>query len=438
MVAKKMGRRALAAVFATTVTLMLTTACLGGGNAGGGDSGGDKFSGEVEWWTVNLKECCSPYLQKSIDKYEKMHPDVTIKWVDVPNEDRSTKLLAAIAAGKVPDAVNAGSDTTGLFNDAMADLSKYFTKGEFAAYLPNLLEPLQDSNGVQKGIPWYNGGGNLSFYRQSVVKKGGFDADHPPTTWDDALKLARSVHEATGVYGTSILPYSWVVQSEGIQLLNKDRTAAAFNTPETVNLIEKYKSYYDDGSIAPGAVAKDNTAPEQSLANKQLAFMASDTSSNLQFVEKNAPDVYSDTVIGHPAQGASGTNILVGQQIFQIPEASDNKAAAAEWLKFVTSPANQTELCKVGTILPSTPESLKDPYFAAITGDTAKDQARRILIKDYPTLQDGSLGSVDDLSLRQLFDEQIRAVMLGTKSAQQAMDDAEKQWNDALEKAAKS
>jgi putative chitobiose transport system substrate-binding protein len=436
MVAKKIRRRATMAVVLATAAALMLTGCLGG-NAGGSGSDGDKYSGEIEWWTVNLKECCSPYFQNLIDEYESMHPDVTIKWVDVPNEDRSTKLLAAIAAGTVPDAVNSGSDTTGLFNDAMADLSKYFTPEEFDAYLPNLLEPLQDENGVQKGIPWYNGGGNLSFYRQSVVEQGGFDAANPPKTWDDALRLARSVHEATGIYGTSILPYSWVVQSEGIQLLNKDRTAAAFNTPETVALIEKYQSYYDDGSIAPGAVAKDNTTPEQSLVNKQLAFMASDTSSNLRFIEENAPDVYPDIVIGHPAQGASGTNILVGQQIFQIPEASDNKAAAAEWLKFVTSPANQLELCKVGTILPSTPESLEDPFFTDITGDTPNDQARRILIEDYPTLQDGSLGSIDDLSLRQLFDEQIRAVMLGTKSADEAMDDAEQQWNEALDKAAK-
>lgn len=433
MVSMKMGRRAMVVGVVAAVTFALS-GCLGA-SPGGGGSDGEKFSGEVEWWTVNLKECCSPYFDNLIAEYEEMHPDVTIKWVDVPNEDRSTKLLAAIAAGTVPDAVNSGSDTTGLFNDAMADLSKYFTEEEFGVYLPNLLEPLQDSEGVQKGIPWYNGGGNLSFYRQSIVEQGGFDADNPPTTWDEALELARSVHEATGVYGTSILPYSWVMQSEGIELLNQDRTAAAFNTPETVALIEKYQEYYDDGSIAPGAVAKDNTTPEQSLDNGQLAFMASDTSSNLRFIEENAPDIYPDIVIGHPAQGASGTNILVGQQIFQIPEASDNKAAAAEWLKFVTNAANQLELCKVGTILPSTPESLEDPYFADVTGDTPNDQARRILIEDYATLQDGSMGSVNDLFLRQLFDEEIRAVMLGTKTAQQAMDDAEKAWNDELAKA---
>jgi putative chitobiose transport system substrate-binding protein len=412
----------------------LLTGCLAGGTSSGG-SDGEQFSGEVEWWTVQLKECCSDYFNNLIDEYEEMHPDVTIKWVDVPNADRSTKLLAAIASGNVPDLVNSGSDTTGLFNDAMADLSNYFTEDEFATYSSNLLDPLKDEDGIQKGIPWYNGGGNLSYYRLSVVEQAGFDVDNPPTTWDEALELARAVHEKTGVYGTSVLPYSWVMQSEGVQLLSDDRLTAAFNTPETVEIIEKYQEYYADGSIAPGAVAAENTAPEQSLANQQLAFMASDTSTNLRFIQESAPDVYPDIVTGHPMQGASGTNILVGQQIYQIPEASDNKAAAAEWLKFLTNAENQTELCKVGTILPSTPASLEDPFFADL-GDSPDDQARRILIEDYPTLKDGSLGSSNDLFLRQLFDEEIRAVMLGTKTAQEAMDAAEASWNEELAKAA--
>lgn len=436
MITKKNRWRGAAALASATSAALLLTGCLGGGAAQTG-SDGDKFSGEVEFWTVQLKECCSDYINGVIDAYEDEHPDVTIKWVDVPNADRSTKLLAAIASGKVPDVVNTGDDTTGLFNDAMADLSQYFSEDEIDTYLPTLLDPLRDSDGVPKGIPWYNGGGNLSFFRESVVTQAGFDAAKPPTTWDEALDLARAVHEKTGVYGTSILPYSWVMQSEGIQMLNDDRTKAAFNTPETVEIIEKFKSYYDDGSIAPGAVAAENTTPEQSLYDGKLAFMASDTSTNLRFVEENAPDIYDDILVDRAMTGPSGTNILVGQQIFQIPEASDNKAGAAEFLKFLTSAENQLALCKLAAILPSTPASLEDPFFTENPGTAPVDIARKVLVEAYPTLEAGTMGSPNDLHLRQVFDEEIRAVMMGSKTAQQAMDDAEKAWNDEIAKAQK-
>lgn len=438
MVRARFKRRAAAVIGIATSAAILLAGCVGvGGGSQNSGSSGEKFSGEVEWWTVNLKEGFSDYIQGMIDEYEEMHPDVTIKWVDVPNGDRSTKLLAAIAGGKVPDAVNSGSDTTGLFNDSMADLSEYFTQDDFETYLPMLVKPLQDSEGVQKGIPWYNGGGSLAFYRKSIVNQAGFDEANPPQTFDDALKLARAVHEKTGVYGTLLLPYSQVVQSEGIEMVNKDRTEAAFNTPETVALIEKYKSYYDDKSIAPGAVAANEEAPEQTLYNEQLAFMALDTSSNLRFIEENSPQVYEDIFVARGVRGPSGESILQAQQIFQIPAASDNKAAAAEWLKFVTNAENQLAFCKKAAILPSTPATLLDPFFAENTGDTPNDQARQVLVSDYPTLKDGGLGSSNDLNLRQIFDEEIRAVMLGTKTAGEAMSDAEKAWNEEFAKAAK-
>ena len=36
---------------------------------------------------------------------------------------------------------------------------------------------------------------------------------------------------------------------EGIDVLNADKTAAAFNTQETVDLLNKYKEYTDKGVI---------------------------------------------------------------------------------------------------------------------------------------------------------------------------------------------
>jgi len=47
---------------------------------------------------------------------------------------------------------------------------------------------------------------------------------------------------------------------------------------------------------------------------------------------------------------------------------------------------------------------------------------------------DASMGSGNDEQLRQLFDDQVRAYMSGTKTAKQALDDAEKAWNDTLAK----
>src|SRR5699024_12073186 len=57
-----------------------------------------------------------------------------------------------------------------------------------------------------------------------------------------------------------------------------------------------------------------------------------------------------------------------------IPSKTQNKGAAVELLKFLTNAENQLEFAKVaGTVLPSTEESLEDPYFSE-PGESAKSE----------------------------------------------------------------
>jgi putative chitobiose transport system substrate-binding protein len=420
-------------------SVIALTGCISGEPSGSAQpeqqQTGDKFSGEIEWWTINLQKNYAEYINGLIDAYEAEHPDVKIRWVDVPGQDITTKLLAAIAGDKVPDAVNFASTTTGLFASSMTDLGQYFSDAELAAYLPSLVEPLKNDQGKQIAVPWYNGGSGLGFYRKSVVTKAGFDAANPPTTWDEALALAQKVKDTTGGYGTNAMAYSNTMQSEGIELISADRKKATFNTPEAVQVLEKFKKSYDSGAIAPGVVGKDPRSYPQNLSNKLIAFMAADTSSNLVGLQSNAPDVYEDIAVAPAVTGPSGTQLMFGQQVFGIPSGSKNQAAAAEWLKFVTSPKNQLEFCKLVAIYPSTTETLKDPFFTDISGNAPADQARKVLVQTFPKIVDASLGSGNDENLRMLFDEQVRAYMSGAKTAEQALETAASQWDAELAKA---
>jgi putative chitobiose transport system substrate-binding protein len=414
--------------------LLLLAGCIGGPSAGAGGSG-DKYAGEVEWWTINLQKNYSAYIKGLISTYESAHPDVKIKWVDVPGQDITTKLLAAIAGNKVPDAVNFNSVTFGLFGGNMSDLGQYFSPQELGAYAPALASQLKDQAGKQVAIPWYNGGAGLGVYRRSALTKAGFDPAKPPKTWDDALALAQRVKNTGGGYGTNAMAYSFTMQSEGVPLISPDRKKAAFNTPQAAAILAKYKKFLTSGAVAPGVLGKEPRSYAQNLSNKLIAFMPTDTSSNLVGLQKNAPDVYADTVIEPAVTGPAGIQLLQGQQVFGIPAASQHQAAAAEWLKFVTSAANQLAFCKIVAIYPSTLATLKDPYFTDITGTTPADQARKILVQTFPKIVDASLGSGNDENLRDLFDEQVRAYMSGSKTATQALTDAAAQWNTELAKA---
>ncbi|TWD79271.1 carbohydrate ABC transporter substrate-binding protein (CUT1 family) [Kribbella amoyensis] len=428
------GRLVPALALALGLSLTLG-ACVSGSPATGDapEQSGEAYSGEVEWWTINLQKNYGPDIQRWIDAYEKEHPDVTIKWVDVPGQDINTKLLAALAGGNVPDAVNITSATTRLFAGSMADLNSLFSKEELADYAPNLAEPLV-ADGKRVGIPWYNGGTSLGFYNKDLLAKAGFDPAKPPKTYDDALALATAYHKASGKSATNFMAYSNVVQANGIALLSPDKQKAAFNTPETLALVEKFKPLFDSGVIAPGSLGANQRELPQSLENRQIAFNPVAVSSTLLNIEKNSPAVYGSIVVGPPVTGADGKYYMPGQQIFTIPAKSDNQAAAAAWLKYVTAAEQQLALCKLVPIYPSSLKALADPFFTDIAGNSQADQARKVLLDTFKDAVDASLGSGNDDQLRKLFDDQIRAYMSGTTSAKGALDAAEKAWNESLAK----
>ncbi|WP_432890375.1 ABC transporter substrate-binding protein [Kribbella sp. CA-245084] len=431
-----MARSLLRHLAVGAALLLALTGCVSGSPAGGDEpkqQSSDAYAGDVEWWTINLQKNYGPDIQKWIDAYQKDHPKVHINWVDVPGADITTKLLAAIASGKVPDVVNFTSATTGLFAGSMADLSSLFSQEDVAAYLPNLADPLV-VDGKRIAIPWYNGGTSLSFYNKDLLAKAGFDPAKPPTTYDDALTLATKYHDATGKSATNFMAYSSVVQADGIKLLSEDGKTAAFNTPETLALVQKFKPLFASGAIAPGSLSENPRDLPQSLENKLIAFNPAAVSSSLLNVEKNAPAVYSSIVVGPPVTGADSKYYMSGQQVMGIPAKSDNQAAAAAWLKYVAAPEQQLALCKLVPIYPSSVKALADPFFTDISGNTPADQARKILVDTFKTSVDASMGSGNDEQLRQLFDDQIRAYMSGTKTAEQALDDAEKAWNETLAK----
>ncbi|ACZ86025.1 ABC transporter substrate-binding protein [Streptosporangium roseum] len=414
---------------------VLTTGCVAGTSAGAPSAAADQpFEGEVEFWTINLKKNFNDYVTGLITQYQKEHPKVTVKWVDVPGQDSATKLLAAMASGDVPDAVNLGSPDIGRFIPSLAPMDDYFKPEDLADFQPNLVEPLRQ-DGKLYGVPWYNGGAPVAMYRKSVVSKAGFDEKAPPKTYDEALDLAAKVYDETKVYGINEIPGPSVVsvlRYYGVTLLSEDRKKAAFNTPEVAAIIERFKKSYDEHGIAPGSVSKDVRALPQSLDNGQVAFTASANGSTLVNIQKNAPDIYKDLVVTEPVRTAGGGYLLNAQQTFTIPKASKHKKAAAEFIKFFTNGANQLAFCKIVPIYPSTISSTKDAFFTGTGGTEPMDVARQVIVKGLPKLEYTPMGTAKDTELAESLAEEIRAVFQGQKSVKDALDTAEKNWNDAL------
>lgn len=423
---------------AVAVTLAVSTGCISGSDAADSGQASTEVGGEVEWWTINLQANYGDYIQGLIDTYESDNPGTTIKWVDVPGADLATKLLAAMASGEPPDLVNIGSTDLGQFQKSLTDLGDHLTEQEMDAYQPSLVEPLK-KDGSLTALPWYNGGAPVMVYRRSAMAGTSFDAANPPSTVDEVLELAAEVRSTSGVAGMNSIPSLasstsgafMVLPYHGIEVLNEERTAPTFNTPETARVLQEWKSAYDAGAIAPGSVSKDGRNLPENLENRRVAFVMNVPAAQLVGTQKNAPEVYADLLVTPGIRTPEGKLLLSGQQTLAIPSGSDNKATAADWLTFVTNADNQLEFCKIVAIYPSTKETLDDPFFD-IESDDPIEAARKSIVDTLPDLTDGALGTAMDSQLAELYNEQVRAFLQGDIDARTALDNAEQQWTAEL------
>jgi putative chitobiose transport system substrate-binding protein len=396
------------------------------------DSATEQKTGQVtvEFWTINLKKNFGDYVQGMIDSFEKDHKDISIKWVDVPGEDIESKLLAAMASKDVPDAVNIEDYRVDQFDDSLADLSPYFDDTELDIYQKGLVDSLRRDDQL-KAIPWYNGGAPVAAYDTAALTKAGIS--DLPSTWDDAFAMGKTMAQRTGQCAFNALPTISVLTSYDVPLLNEDHTNAALNNPQAVEVLEKFKAAYDDGTICQGAVSEQDRALPQSLENGLTGAAVSDLPFLLLNVEKNAPDVYKRLKVDKAVTGSGGKFVIPGMQAFAVPQKSDVREQAAEFIKFVTSPENQLALCKLVTVFPSTQATLDDTFFKEIDTSKPADAARKVVVDELPDVITPAIGA--DTELDKAYLEHIRGYLPGDTPAAEVLETISNEWNDLLAKA---
>ena len=129
---------------------------------------------------------------------------------------------------------------------------------------------------------------DIMFYNQELFDKAGIEV---PTTFDEALEEAEEFYNKTGAYLFMPDEFFNILFEEGIDVLNADKTAAAFNTQETVDLLNKYKEYTDKGVI-PKTKWGDWDEMLKLFESGKLAIVSS-SGSSLSRIKDEAPDILS-------------------------------------------------------------------------------------------------------------------------------------------------
>ena len=387
-------------------------------------------------WTLDLAPRFSPYMNRVIDAWQRQHPGVTVRWIDVPWASAERKLLAAVFARTAPDLVNLNPPFAANLasKGGLLDLKALVPPTAAAGYLSEVWRA-GNQGGQQFAIPWYLTT-RVTLANQRLLRLAGYSA--PPRRWQEVPAYAEAVKRRTGRYALFIT----VVPDDSAELLESmvqmdvqlldPRRRAAFNSPAGRRAFAFWTDLYRRGLLPREVVSQGYRRAIELYQAGELAQVATgpDFLRNLQ---TNAPGIAADTRPFPPLVGPGGqTNVAVMNLV--VPRSSTMAAEAAAFALFLTNADNQLAFAREARVLPSSRGALArlaaeqerptpappSPLVARASAlALANLEQARVLVPATPGIK----------RLQSILTIALQRAMLGQISSDAALAEAERQWN---------
>ncbi|CAN5545404.1 ABC transporter substrate-binding protein [soil metagenome] len=397
------------------------------GNARVGEPGGD-ISGTVTFWHAYSAD--SPEIQTLdevlIPRFEEMHPDVNVESVPVPYDDLHQKLITAVAGEALPDLVR--SDI--IWVPELADLGVLVPLDEampdFLTLADQMYEgPLATNRWGDHyfGLPLDTNTRVMMYNAESLAAAG---VEAPPATFDEMRSAAAAFSDQgsylfadNGTSGWNVLPWIW---SAGGSVTDDEVTTATgyLNSPESVAGVQLLVDLYEAGAV-PDLILGDagGTPTSDGLATGDYATIL-DGPWMFPIFADQYPDF--DLQTAPVPEGPGGSISVVGGESIVMTQASQNKDAAGEFMRFLLSEESQVEMARVGQmpVLTSLGDELTDiqGYYGVFVDQLASARPRT------PTPAWPQIDSV--------LQEQTQRALRGDVTVQEALDEAAAQIDDLL------
>lgn len=383
----------------------------------------------IKFWTISLKPTFESYMNDLIAKYEQAHPGAKIEWSDYPGNEIKQKFLTAVASGDAPDVVNFNTDLTLQIASTNPDILVKTSEAVPAEKQQEYFEGLWNATRYQDatyGIPWY-ATVRVVLYNKDIMQQAG--VQNPPTNFEEVAQVAQTVKEKTGKWGYA--PAINLIEDfmmAGVPLVNDDRTQAAFNTPEGVAVAQYYLDLKQKELIPADILEKNFQGALQLYKEGNLGMLLAGASL-LKQIETDAPDVFKNTDVAmHPTRDA---NVLpVGLMHLTVPAQSKVRDQAIDFALYVTNAENQLGLAKNSVTVPSIKVATEDPFFQQ--DDTLEAKARKIMAEELKIAKDANLGLDSWTDMVKALNDNYTQAWNGSKTAEQALNDAAQQWNALL------
>lgn len=372
MIRRSKGRSALTILLALLLALA-AAGCGGDDDEGGGEGAAaeGEIGGTVDVWAMGAEGEKLDVLAKD---FMAQNPGVTVKVTPIAWEIAHDKLLTSVAGGQTPDVSQMGTTWMGEFAATGAleevpdsiDMESFFEGARNTAIIDD--KPM--------GVPWYVET-RLLYYRKDIAEKAGIT--EPPANWDELKAMAKAMKEKGGArYGIALAPDNWqeflpFVWQTGGEVTEGENWN--FDSPEVVEALEYYKSFFDEGLTAESV--PEGFAVEQGFVEGTHPMFFSGPWHMSLIEELGGPEFEGKWAIAPMPEKDSRTSFVGGSDLVVFKD-SDNKDAAWKFVEFLSEAATQQKWYTTVSALPSVQSAwdggeLSSDEQLALFGEQLKD-----------------------------------------------------------------
>lgn len=362
------------------IAAIASAAVVAAGLAGCGGGGGDSSPKTLTYWASNQgrslqqdQQVLGPELKK-FEQQTGIHVKLeVIAWPDLLN-----RILAATSSGQGPDVLNVGNtwsaslQATGAFQQFDdATMNKIGGKGKF---IPSTLTSTGAAGKAPGFVPLYGLAYGL-FYNKKLFAAAHIAA--APQSWQELVADAKKLTiPAKKQYGVGMEGASYTEGSHFAFMFGAQNGAKlfqggnpGFDSPQEVAGVKQYVDLLATDHVVDPSDAEyvNDSQILKDFVNGKFGMMMIQSNATAGLSENGMkPDEYGVVPMPPPEPlppGGRDVRSHVAGINIGVFKNTKNKAGALEFVKFMTSPAEQKILNGVFGSLPVVPDAYNDPRF---------------------------------------------------------------------------
>ncbi|MGA4980510.1 ABC transporter substrate-binding protein [Streptomyces cellulosae] len=428
-----------AATGAVMLSLALAaTACGGGSSTGGGSNDSPK---ELTYWASNQGasiEVDKKVLQPELDKFEKQ-TGIKVKLEVVPWSDLLNRILTATTSGQGPDVLNIGNTWSASLQATGGLLpwdDKQFEKiGGKDRFVDSALGSTGTEGQPPAAVPLYSMAYALYYNKQMFADAG---IDGPPATWDEFVAAGKKLSK-DGKWGTAMEGSNPSENIHHAYVFAKQHGAGFFTAdgkPDFTSdaAVTAVKQYVDlmakDKIIAPGNAEYAQNQSVSDFAKGRTGMLLWQSASANLTSQGMSEDAYGIAPVpvqsGTPGAGRQVNSMVAGINL-AVFKNTDNLDGATEFVKFMTSDAEQKILNTAYSSIPPVKAAQGDPAFSTPANAVLKDTLAKSAVALPQVPDESQFETAVGTAVKELFADAAAGRPVTTDSVKAALTKAQQQ-----------